>query len=41
MHVRSTPDAEAELFPSVVDRRTDTETWWRCDVPARNPGRVG
>ena len=38
VHVRSTPDAEAELFPGVVDRSTDTETWWRCDVPARNPG---
>jgi alpha-glucosidase len=38
VHVRSTPDAEAELFPGVVDRTTDTETWWRCEVPVRNPG---
>jgi alpha-glucosidase len=38
VHVRSTPDAEAELFPGVVDRTTDTDTWWRCEVPVRNPG---
>ncbi|RBY83886.1 glycoside hydrolase family 13 protein [Geodermatophilus sp. TF02-6] len=38
VHVRSTPDAEAELFPGVVDRKTETETWWRCEVPVRNPG---
>jgi alpha-glucosidase len=38
VHVRSTPDAEAELFPGVVDRETEHETWWRCEVPVRNPG---
>ncbi|UOY00176.1 glycoside hydrolase family 13 protein [Blastococcus sp. PRF04-17] len=38
VHVRSTPDAEAEMWPGVVDRKTDTETWWRCEVPVRNPG---
>jgi alpha-glucosidase len=38
VHVRSTPDAEAELLPGVVDRTTQFETWWRCDVPVRNPG---
>jgi alpha-glucosidase len=37
VHVRSTPDGEAELFPGVVDRTTETETWWRCEVPVRNP----
>ncbi len=38
VHVRSTPDAEAELFEGVVDRKTDDATWWRCEVPVRNPG---
>jgi alpha-glucosidase len=38
VHLRSTPDAEAELFDGSIDRITKTETWWRCDVPVRNPG---
>ncbi|WNV74555.1 alpha-amylase family glycosyl hydrolase [Geodermatophilus sp. DSM 44513] len=37
VHVRSTPDGEAELFPGTVDRTTPTDTWWRCEVPVRNP----
>lgn len=37
VHVRSTPDGEAELYPGVVDRTTDTDTWWRCALPVRNP----
>ncbi|NEK96543.1 glycoside hydrolase family 13 protein [Modestobacter muralis] len=38
VHVRSTPDAEVKLSRGVVDRTTETETWWRCEVPVRNPG---
>jgi len=35
--VRTTPDGEASFTEAVVDRRAGGETWWRAEVPVRNP----
>jgi alpha-glucosidase len=37
VHVRLVPDAEPELVDAVVDRVTETETWWRADIICHNP----
>jgi alpha-glucosidase len=35
--VRTTPDGEPHFTEAVVDRRSGEETWWRAEVPVRNP----
>jgi alpha-glucosidase len=35
--VRTTPDGEPHFEPATVDRRDETETWWRAEVEARRP----
>ncbi|MGH3679837.1 MAG: alpha-amylase family glycosyl hydrolase [Natronosporangium sp.] len=38
VHVRTTPDGEPRFAEAVVDRRTRAGvTWWRAEVPMRNP----
>jgi alpha-glucosidase len=37
VHVRLTPDAEPKFVDAVVERRTETETWWRAEIICRNP----
>jgi alpha-glucosidase len=37
VHVRLTPDAEPVFVQAVVDRRTETETWWRAEIICHNP----
>jgi len=37
VHVRLTPDAEPLFVDAVVDRVTETETWWRAEVTCHNP----
>ncbi|HWB35571.1 MAG TPA: alpha-amylase family glycosyl hydrolase, partial [Rugosimonospora sp.] len=37
VQVRSTPDGEPRFSAASVDRRTETEVWWRATVPQRNP----
>lgn len=37
VHLRSAPDGEETFTEAVLDRRTDGESWWRADLPVRNP----
>ncbi|KXK60121.1 alpha-glycosidase [Micromonospora rosaria] len=37
VHLRTTPDGEPTFAEATVDRRTDTEVWYRADVQVRNP----
>ena len=37
VHVRLTPDAEPLFVDAVVDRITETETWWRAEIICHNP----
>ena len=37
IHVRLTPDAEPLFVDAVVDRVTETETWWRAEITCHNP----
>jgi alpha-glucosidase len=37
VHVRLVPDAEPKFVAAVVDRVTETETWWRADIICHNP----
>jgi alpha-glucosidase len=37
VHVRTTPDGEPGFAAAVADRRAGGETWWRAEVPVRNP----
>jgi alpha-glucosidase len=37
VHVRLTPDAEPVFVQAVVDRGTETETWWRAEIICHNP----
>ena len=37
MHLRTAPDGEPAFVRAVVDRRTDTDTWWRADLTCHNP----
>ncbi len=37
VHVRVTRDAEPKFVDAVVDRTTDTETWWRAEITCHNP----
>ena len=37
VHVRLTPDAEPLFVDAVVDRVTETETWWRAEIICHNP----
>ena len=37
VHVRVTADAEPKFVAAVVDRKSDTETWWRAEITCRNP----
>jgi alpha-glucosidase len=36
-HVRFVENGEPRFTEAVVDRVTDTDTWWRADVPTTNP----
>ena len=37
VHLRTAPDGEQQFSDAVVDRRTDTDTWWRADLTCHNP----
>jgi alpha-glucosidase len=37
VHVRTCPDAEPAFVDAVLERRSDTETWWAADVACHNP----
>ena len=37
VHVRLIRDAEPKFVDAVVDRTTDTETWWRAEITCHNP----
>ncbi|HEV7711371.1 MAG TPA: glycoside hydrolase family 13 protein [Asanoa sp.] len=34
---RTVEDAEPRFVAGRIDRTTAAETWWRCDIPVRNP----
>lgn len=35
--VRTIPDAEPKFVAGTIDRETEHESWWRCDVEVRTP----
>ncbi|HEX5523298.1 MAG TPA: glycoside hydrolase family 13 protein [Pedococcus sp.] len=37
VHVRTTPDAEPVFTDAVVERTTETETWWAAQIVCHNP----
>ena len=37
VHLRTAPDGEQQFTAAVVDRRTDTDTWWRAELTCHNP----
>ncbi len=37
VHLRTAPDGEQQFSDALVDRRTDTDTWWRADLTCHNP----
>jgi hypothetical protein len=37
VHLRTAPDAEQQFSAAVVDRRTDTDTWWSAELTCHNP----
>ena len=37
VHLRTAPDGEQQFCAAVVDRRTDTDTWWRAELTCHNP----
>jgi alpha-glucosidase len=37
VYLRTAPDGEQQFSDAVVDRRTDTDTWWRADLTCHNP----